>query len=247
MGKIVSVLSGKGGVGKTFFAVTLGHALAEQQQRVLVFDGDLGLANIDIQIGLTTRRHVNDFLLGAADFSEIVSHSPEIGCDVVSGRPMNSFLTNMTPGERRRIKEALVAAARDSYDFVLVDLSAGIEEQVIDFLDICDHVFLVLRPEPTSIMDAYSVIKVLPVDVRSRVFLVPNMVQTAEESESLVRAFAAVVSRFLKTEPRAIGFVRTDSNVPAAIRRQQPFMASFPASSAAYDIKLVASRLLRVA
>lgn len=245
MGKIVSVLSGKGGVGKTFLAVSLGHALAEQQQRVLIFDGDLGLANVDIQIGMTTRRHVNDFLLGATNFSEIVSPAPEIGCDVVSGRPVNSFLTNMTPGERRRIKEALVEA-RESYDFVLVDLSAGIEEQVIDFLDISDHVFLVLRPEPTSIMDAYSVIKVLPAEVRSRLLLVPNMVQTAEESESLVRAFVAVVSRFLKAEPRAIGYVRTDSNVPAAIRRQQPFIVAYPASLAAYDIKLVASRLLRV-
>ncbi len=246
MGKIVSVLSGKGGVGKTFFAVSLGHALAEQQQRMLIFDGDLGLANVDIQIGMTAQRHINDFLLGSASFEEIVSRSPEIGCDVISGRPVNSFLNNMTPAERRRIKEALVAA-RDAYDFVLLDLSAGIEEQVVDFLDICDHVFLVLRPEPTSIMDAYSVIKVLPADVRGRVLLVPNMVQTAEESESLVRAFVAVVSRFLKAEPRTIGYVRTDSNVPAAIRRQQPFIASFPASSAAYDIRLVASRLLRVA
>lgn len=246
MGKIVSVLSGKGGVGKTFFAVSLGHALADQEQRVLVFDGDLGLANVDIQIGMTARRHINDFLLGSASFPDIVSHSPEIGCDVVSGRPTNSFLNNMTLIERRRIKEAL-DAARDSYDFVLLDLSAGIEEQVIDFLDICDHIFLILRPEPTSIMDAYSVIKVLPAEVRDRVLLVPNMVQTAEESENLVRAFVAVVSRFLKTEPKTIGYVRTDSNVPAAIRRQRPFIASFPASSAAYDIKLVASRLLRVA
>ena len=116
-----------------------------------------------------------------------------------------------------------------------------------DLLDISDYIFLMLRPEPTSIMDAYSVIKVLPAQVRERVLLVPNMVQTAEESESLVRAFVAVVSRFLKTEPRAIGYVRADSNVPAAIRRQQPLMALFPASLAAYDIKLVASRLLRVA
>ena len=245
MGKIVSVLSGKGGVGKTFLTVSLGHALAEHQQRVLVFDGDLGLANVDIQIGMTPRRHINDFLLGAASFLEIVSHSSEIRCDVISGRPVNSFLNNMTPVERSRIKDAL-ATVRDSYDFVLVDLSAGIEEQVIDFLDISDYIFLMLRPEPTSIMDAYSVIKVLPAQVRERVLLVPNMVQTAEESESLVRAFVAVVSRFLKTEPRAIGYVRADSNVPAAIRRQQPLMALFPACLAAYDIKLVASRLLRV-
>jgi flagellar biosynthesis protein FlhG len=246
MGKIVSVLSGKGGVGKTFFSVSLGHALAEQQQRVLLFDGDLGLANVDIQIGMTAQRHVNDFLLGGAGFQDIVTWSPEIGCDVVSGRPVNSFLNSMTPAERRRIKEALVAA-RDLYGFVLVDLSAGIEEQVIDFLDICDHIFLVLRPEPTSIMDAYSVVKVLPAEARERILLVPNMVQTAEESESLIRAFVAVVSRFLKAEPRSIGFIRTDHNVPAAIRRQEPFMTRFPASSAAYDIKLVASRLLRVA
>ena len=87
MGAIIAVLSGKGGVGKTFFSITLAHALALQDRKVLLFDGDIGLANVDIQIGMSAMRHVNEFILGEAEFDDVICRAPQIAADVIGGRP----------------------------------------------------------------------------------------------------------------------------------------------------------------
>ncbi len=242
MVKVVSILSGKGGVGKTFLTANLAHATAMQGRSVLIFDGDLGLANIDIQIGLVTRRHLNDFILGDAEFKDVITPANMIGCSVVSGRPSHGPTVNTTYLERRRIKEALARTAL-SYDTVFIDLGAGIEANVIDFVDLSDLVLLVVKPEPTSIMDAYAVVKALPFALRARVVITPNMVQTAAEAELLTSQFGSVLRRFLKAEPRSLGFVRTDTSVPMAIRRQQPIATCFPASHATQDIRTLADRI----
>ncbi|WP_396274918.1 AAA family ATPase [Hyphomonas sp.] len=243
MAKVISILSGKGGVGKTFLTANLAHATALQRRSVLVFDGDLGLANIDIQIGLVTKRHINDFILGDAAFEDVVAHAQSIGCSVISGRPAHGLIVNTTPLERRRIKEALARTAM-GYDAMFIDLGAGIEANVIDFVDLSDLVLLIVKPEPTSIMDAYAVVKALPFALRARVVITPNMVQTASEAEILIRQFGGVLRRFLQAEPRSLGFVRTDANVSLAIRRQQPIASCFPASPAAQDIRMLADRIL---
>jgi flagellar biosynthesis protein FlhG len=242
MGSIIAVLSGKGGVGKTFFSITLAHALALQSRSVLLFDGDLGLANIDIQIGLATTRHINEFILGESDFQDIVCRAPQIASDVISGRPAHSAISQSTPHERSKIKDALRAAARH-YDYVILDLGAGVEKSVLDFLDISQRTFLIIRPEPTSIMDCYSLIKMLPSGLRERLILTPNMVESADEAAHLLQMFSGVISKFLGAKTATLGHVRNDGNVAIAVRRQMPVISSFPASPAAIDVKQIAASL----
>jgi flagellar biosynthesis protein FlhG len=186
---------------------------------------------------------MNDFILGDVAFEEIIAPAKTIDCAVVSGRPAHGVIINTTQHERRRVKEALALAAM-RYDFLTIDLGAGIEANVIDFVDLSDIVLLVVRPEPTSIMDAYAVVKALPHALRSRLVITPNMVQSAAEAELLVRSFGGVLKRFLMAEPRSFGFVRSDPNVSTAIRRQQPIATAFPGTPAAQDLRVLAERLV---
>ena len=241
--RIIGVVSGKGGVGKTFISVNLAAALAEAGSRTLVFDADLGLANVDLQLGLDVHSTIADFLLGQREFRTLIHRSERIGCDVVSGRSALTALTNSTEYERAKLKSALVETAT-SYDYVLIDLPAGIDGNVTDFFEICDSLFVVLRADPTSLMDAYALMKVTPSRLRPRVFLIANAVTNSNDARDLAVNFAAVTEKFLSFNPTFLGGVRADRNVEISIRRQLPVYAAAPQSHAAADIRSLARRVL---
>jgi len=242
-GRIIGIVSGKGGVGKTFISVNLAAALADAGARVLVFDADLGLANVDLQIGLVPARTITDFLTGRADFGHLVTRSERINCDVIGGRAAAAVLTNTSDEERRRIMDELVSLA-GSYGYALIDLAAGIDSNVTDFFDICDQIIVIVRPDPASMMDAYALMKVIPAHAVDRVALVANAAPTSRDGQDLCRNFVDVVAKFLGFRPQILGTIRTDKNVEMAIRRQIPIYAAAPQSFATADIRQLARQVM---
>ena len=162
-GTIIAVASGKGGVGKTWFAITLAHALARRGRRVLLFDGDLGLANVDIQLGLTPARDLGAVVAGQATMAEVTLRHPDGGFDIVAGRSGSGALSVLDPVALER----MLAALRDAtarYDVVLLDLGAGLDRSVRRMAAWADTLLVIATEEPTSLTDAYAVLKLHAAD-----------------------------------------------------------------------------------
>lgn len=241
--RIIGVVSGKGGVGKTFVSVNLAAALADAGNRTLIFDADLGLANVDLQLGVDPPLTIADFLLGRNTIDELVVHVDSVGFDIIGGRSAAATLTSTSEQERRKLKNALVALGR-SYDYTLIDLAAGIDVNVSDFFEICDMILVVLRGDPSSLMDAYALVKIAPLQLRSRIALVTNAVSSARDGADLAKYFADVTKKYLQFRPEYLGGIRADRTVDLAIRRQMPVYAVAPQCHATADIRELARRVL---
>ncbi|MGA9865724.1 MAG: AAA family ATPase, partial [Acetobacteraceae bacterium] len=162
-GRLLAIASGKGGIGKTWFAITLAHALARAGRRVLLFDADLGLANVDIQLGLTPRHDISAVLAGHMSLADcVLPHAPG-GFDILPGRSGSGALAALDPSAL----EACLAALRGAtgrYDLVLLDLGAGVERLVRRMAAFADAVLVLATEEPTSLTDAYAVLKLHAAD-----------------------------------------------------------------------------------
>ena len=242
-GKIVAIASGKGGVGKTWFAVTLSHALSRAGVRTLLFDGDLGLANIDIQLGLTPKRDVSAALDGKAPLKSCVFRYADAGFDVLAGRSGSGSLASLPAPRVERLQRDLVALAAE-YDRVVLDLAAGVDRTVQQLAARTGLCLLVVNEEPTSLTDAYAFVKLLwqrhpEVDVR----VVVNAAETAERGRKTYETLATACESFLKRKPSLAGVVRRDARVGEAIRRQMPLLLRSPTSDAGSDVERLAATL----
>lgn len=243
--KLITIASGKGGVGKTFLAATLAHSLARAGRRVLLFDGDLGLANIDIQLGLTPLRDVGDVIAGRISIAEAVTPvddaAPGPGrFDVVAGKSGSGALGAIARDRLIALRDGLVAAAAN-YDRVILDLAAGVDPAVTVLSEHKGTVLVVLSPDPTSLTDAYAFIKLTlqrhpAADIRIAV----NMAASKREGERTYEAIKKVCETFLKTSPPLVGVVRADKRVGDAIRHQAPLLARHPQSEAAAGVAALA-------
>ena len=247
---VIAVASGKGGVGKTWFAITLAHALAQAGRKTLLFDGDLGLANVDVQLGLKPHGDVASVIAGEATLAEVVTPfdggATRNGFDIVAGPlglgPAGEF------GRRpksSRLRNDLQSFARN-YDWVVLDLGAGIERTVRLMAANSRACLVVTTDEPTAITDAYAYIKVtalerLPEGIR----IVVNMASSVEEGQRTYATLLRACREFLKIEPPFAGFVRRDDAVKDAIRRQSALMKRTPNSEAARDVEQIARQLDR--
>lgn len=241
--KIVAVASGKGGVGKTWFAVTLSHALARAGVRTLLFDGDLGLANIDIQLGLTPQRDLSAALDGRTSLRACVFRHADAGFDILAGRSGSGSLASL-PGPRvERLQQELIALAAD-YDRVVVDLAAGVDRTVQQLAGRTGLCLLVIDEEPTSLTDAYAFAKLLwqrhpQADVR----VVVNDAESPEKGRRTYETLARACESFLQRKPGLIGVVRHDARVGEAVRQQMPLLVRSPASEAGADVERIAAML----
>jgi len=160
---LIAVASGKGGVGKTWFSITLAHALARAGKRALLFDGDLGLANVDVQLGVTPRRDLGTFLAGQTTLGETASRYDPGGFDVIAGRSGSGSLAQVAPSRLAALRSDLQILSMQ-YDYVIMDMGAGIERTVRSFATQAKFCFVVTTDEPTAITDAYAFIKVTALD-----------------------------------------------------------------------------------
>ncbi|MBC7330998.1 MAG: MinD/ParA family protein [Synergistetes bacterium] len=243
LARIISVTSGKGGVGKTNLVANLGIALAKRGSRVLIIDADLGLANVDIVLGLTSRYNLYHVIKGEKKIHEIIVDGPE-GIKVVAGGAGIQELANLSSSQRVQFIANLTEL--DSYaDIILIDTSAGISQNVMGFVLASDETIVVTTPEPTSIRDAYGIIKAIALGNRdARIRLIVNMVSSPEEGEDVASRIETVARQFLDISIDKLGYVLKDPAVSEAVIRQKPFLMAFPTSKASRCVESVADRLL---
>jgi flagellar biosynthesis protein FlhG len=238
----VSVTSGKGGVGKTSLTVNLAYALVERGKRVLVVDGDLGLANVDVLLKLTVTKTIRDLLETGADPLDAVVHPhPNLGV-----LPASSGVPDMVaigPEEQTLLGEFLHPIMKQ-FDFVLMDTAAGIGSSVLWFNTFVRHNVVLATSDPTSITDAYAVMKVLSTDYgRHRFLLVMNQVRSDEEGRHTYEALEKVAKRFLPFSLDYLGAIPEDPVVRMAVRHQTPFFKRSPQARATVAISQLAKRI----
>lgn len=243
--RLIAIASGKGGVGKTWFAITLAQALARAGRRVLVFDGDLGLANIDVQLGLVPIHDLGGVLNGTVTLAQAVVRHEQGGFDVLAGRSGSGALAALDPTLLDRALTGLRDAAQ-AYDIVLLDLGAGVERAVRRMAERADLLLVVATDEPTSLTDAYAVLKLFYADrPDGEARLIINQAATRAAGERTHAALSRACVNFLRREPPLAGIIRRDDRVRDAIRRQTPLLTRHPACSAAIDVEAAAAGLLR--
>lgn len=242
-GRTIAIASGKGGVGKTWFAISLAHALARQGRRVLLFDADLGLANVDIQLGLMPERDLGGVVAGTATLADVTLHHPDGGFDIVAGRSGSGALSAVDPAALERTLAALrEEAAR--YDLVLMDLGAGLDRSVRRMSAWADILLVLATDEPTSLTDAYAVLKLYTVDrPAGDMRVVVNQAATHATGERTYATLQRACQTFLRRAPTCAGIIRRDERVREAIRRQTLLLTRHPASPAAADVEAIARAL----
>lgn len=240
---MLAVASGKGGVGKTWLSVTLAQALARDGKRVLLFDGDLGLANVDIQLGLQPRNDLGGVLDGSYALKDATAAHPSGGFDVIAGRSGTGSLANIPAGRLQQLMQELAELA-PAYDWVILDLGAGLDRTVRQLAAMARTSLVVATDEPTSLTDAYAFIKLAHMqtpDADLRV--VVNMASSPAEGERTYATLLKACESFLKISPKLAGVIRRDGKVKDAIRHQVPILTRHPNSPAAEDVEALARRL----
>jgi flagellar biosynthesis protein FlhG len=239
-----AIASGKGGVGKTWFSITLAHALSKKGQRVLLFDGDLGLANLDIQLGLMPKQDLSNVISGRLTLNQAIVDFPEAGFDIIAGRSGSGGLANIASSRLQMVGDDL-ALLSANYDTVLMDLGAGIERTVRQLAHNAKTCIVLLTDEPTSLTDAYAFIKIMHADrPEIEIKIVTNVVNSTREGERTYNTLLKACQGFLKISPQLLGVIRRDTRVREAIRSQTPLLTRFPNCEAAHDVERIAENLL---
>ena len=241
--KLIAVASGKGGVGKTWLSITMAHALTRLGKKVLLFDGDLGLANIDVQLGMMAKRDLNDVIEGNLMLERVIEHHAEGGFDVIAGRSGHGSLAAMPLQRLNDIMQQL-RALLPKYDAIIIDLGAGIDKTVRFMAAAADLAVVVSTDEPTSLTDAYAFIKLSHAAGHGdNLHVVVNMTGSEKEAEATYNTLAKACNTFLKFTPPRLGFVRQDKKVRDAIRAQGLYLTRNPTGDTAQDVENVAERL----
>jgi len=239
---VIAIASGKGGVGKTNLTANLAVTLANRGLRVCVLDADLGLANLDVLLGLSPGLSLRDVVRGDRRLEEVLIDGPA-GIRIIPAASGFEELTRLAPEDQLRLL-AEVDDLEESVDVLLVDTAAGISANVLYFTAAAADALVVITPEPTSLTDAYALIKVLATRHGRREFLVTvNMAAGQADAEAAFRRLARVAERFLRVRLEYQGYVPYDDALPRAVREQHPVVLAAPGSPASQALAALAGRL----
>jgi flagellar biosynthesis protein FlhG len=237
---VIAVASGKGGVGKTWFSITLAHAMARAGKKVLLFDGDLGLANVDVQLGLMPKRDLSDVIRGRLGLDKVIQRYEEGGFDIIAGRSGQASLAALPAQHLTMLRDQLLEVA-NSYDAVIIDLGAGIDRTVLMFTATATKTLLLANDEPTSLTDAYAIIKRgSATGVSRHINIVINQASNTLDGERSYKTLLKTCENFLRLAPPLAGIIRQDSRVKDTIRHQTPILIRSPGADAAEDVQKIA-------
>ncbi|MFQ6018014.1 MAG: MinD/ParA family protein [Kiloniellaceae bacterium] len=247
LGNTIAIASGKGGVGKTWLSITLSQALAQAGCKTLLFDGDLGLANVDIQLGLAPQKDLGGMLAGRYPLDEARLTCADGGFDVIAGRSGAGSLASLPTERLGRLISGLFEVA-PAYDRVVLDLGAGVERTVRHLAAQVRTCLVVTTDEPTAMTDAYAFIKLsLHRKPKADLRIVVNLAASERAGERTYGTLRKACQSFLKVSPPLAGVVRSDHRVKEAIRYQTPFLTRYPNAPAAGDVEALARSLLEQA
>ncbi|CCK78262.1 MinD/ParA family protein [Desulfobacula toluolica] len=242
MARIITITSGKGGVGKTSISLNVSLALASKGFKVCLFDADLGLANVNILTGIYPEKDLESVIEGQADLTDIIIKSYQ-GIDIIPGSSGVEKIADLT----RTQTDNLISAFLDleDYDYFIFDTSAGISAQVLSFCMASNEIILVATCEPTSLTDAYSLLKVLSKYQYDRpVKVVINQVRSGKAAQKAYVQLKETVNRFLLIKVEPLGIMASDKNVRASVISQTPFFMLFPDTIASKCINAIARKLI---
>ena len=231
--RVISVTSGKGGVGKSNTSVNISLQFQRQGKRVIIFDADFGLANIEVMFGIIPKYNLGDLMFKGKELKEIITPGPE-GVGFISGGSGIAKLVNLDKEQIKRLVGKL-SELDELADVIIIDTGAGISSSVMEFLVASPETILVTTPEPASITDSYALLKALSMNEdyspeKCKVKLIANRVGKKEEGQNLYEKLSAVSSRFLNIELEYLGAIPFDNNITKAVMTQEPVSLKYPGS-----------------
>lgn len=240
--KIITVTSGKGGVGKSNFVVNLAITLQKMGEKVLIFDADVGMGNDDVLMGYLPKYNVYDIIFNNKEIEDVVINGP-FGVKLLPGGSGVTRINEISNYQRDKFLEKL--SKLEDVDYILMDTGAGINRSVLGFIACCEELIVLTTPEPTSLMDAYSLLKaVVHFKIKSEAKVVINRTIDKNEGRETFNKFQNAVKNFLKIDTQYLGNISEDKRLVQAVRNQQPFVIGAPNCEAAGDIREIADNLL---
>jgi flagellar biosynthesis protein FlhG len=234
--RVIGITGGKGGVGKTTIAINMATAMAQMGRRVLLLDGDLGLANVDVLLGIAPRLNLGHVVSGERLLEDVLVEVPQ-GFAIIPAASGLERLASLTDVEHAGLIRAFSSIGR-GIDTLLVDTAAGISPSVLQLLRACQHVVLAVCDEPASVTDAYALVKVLSRNYGvSRFQVVGSMARERGAGENIFRTLSRVAGRFLDVTLEYAGEIPEDPLLRRAIREQRPVVDAYPSSPSARALK----------
>lgn len=243
--RILAVTSGKGGVGKSNFALNFALGLVEQNKKVLIFDVDLGFANIDVLLGRSPEESIASMLEKDLSIWDIIEEGPNGLLFISGGNGFNDVFQMDESKLNKFFKE--LSQIQGLVDYIILDTGAGLSYENLRFILAADDVILVTTPEPTSITDAYSVVKMVHgKNPNVHMKLVVNQCTSEKEGIQTAENFKKVTEQFLGQQIETLGFLPSDANIPSAVKKQTPFFLAYPGSQASKAIQKLAGEFLEL-
>ena len=241
--RIIAITSGKGGVGKSNLSVNMAIAYAQQGKKVILIDGDLGMANVNVLMNIVPQYNLMQVINKQKTMQEIITDT-EFGIKFIAGANGFSKIANLSVDELDYFAKQF--SMLGNADIILIDTGAGIANNVLQFVAAADEVYVVTTPEPTAITDAYGIIKIITtelVDRETNIKLLVNRVHSADEGKRISERIINIAAQFLNYKVDYIGFVYDDPVVQASVIRQKPFIVVNPTSKPAQCIKHIVGRI----
>jgi len=240
--EVLAITSGKGGVGKTNISANLAICLAASQKKVLLFEADMALGNLDLVMDISSKYNISHMISGRKSIEEIIHIGPE-GLEIICGASGFEELANINQFQRQRLLEELSRLGSNN-DLIVIDTAAGISRSVVGFCLAADHVLVVTTPEPAAMTNAYAMIKVL---VRNRfigrISVVVNMAKTIAEGKKTYQQIANVARRFLNANIYDAGVLRFDERLLCAVRARKPVVLAYPKAQITSSLTALAAKL----
>jgi flagellar biosynthesis protein FlhG len=237
--KALAVVSGKGGVGKSNFSLNFAISLSRRGLNVLLFDMDVGMGNLDILMGRSSNKTIVDYLTGESSLKDIILEGPDGVKYIGGGSGLNQLVNLEGLGTLSNELDTFF----EQYDYLIFDMGAGINEATLKFLLSVHEIFVITTPEPTALMDAYAIMKYLYlIDETLPIQLIVNRTQSSQEGTATLKRLSDVVKKFLKQEPKWLGFLPDDRSVQQAVSRQIPFATFNPKSKVSLALEELVGR-----